>query len=103
MYRSTDKFRTRKHSFQRTTESGIIGCFDNDSLWARTFAQQTQPVKKFGKPHKTKSKKNKVTNPDLLPVSSTITSLLPFPNDINLGSNSDSDVYVQFLQRNNGC
>jgi hypothetical protein len=98
MYRSTDKFRTRKHSFQRTTESGIIGCFDNDSLWARTLQQQTQPVKKFGKPHKTKSKKNKVTNL----IASTITSLLPFSNDINLGSNSDSDVCPVFSKETMG-
>lgn len=78
----------------------LLAVSDNDSLWARTLQQQTQPVKKFGKPHKTKSKKNKVTNPDPISASiSTITSLLPFSNDINLGSNSDSDVYVQFLAK----
>ncbi len=78
----------------------LLKVFGNDSLWARTLKQQTQPVKKFGKSHKNKNKKNTIHSPDPITASiSTLTSLLPFSNDINLGSNSDSDVYVQFLAK----
>ncbi|MPW44546.1 selenocysteine synthase [Acinetobacter guerrae] len=78
----------------------LLNVFGNDSLWARTLQQQPKTIKKFGKTHKSKTKKNKVSNPDPISASiSTITSFLPFSNDINLGSNSDSDVYVQFLAK----
>ena len=78
----------------------LLRAFDNDSLWMRTLQQQPQPVKKFGKSHKSKTQKNKISNPDPISASiTTISSLLPFSNDIHLGSNSDSDVYVQFLAK----
>ncbi|MBJ9986561.1 selenocysteine synthase [Acinetobacter sp. S40] len=87
---------------EQSSSQELLSVFGNDSLWARTLQQQPQAVKKFGQSHKGKSKKNKVSNPDPISASiSTITSLLPFSNDVNLGSNSNSDVYVQFLAKKN--
>lgn len=77
----------------------LMQVFGHDTLWQR--AQQTQPPKKLGK--NTKHNAHKIIpTPNPLSASwSTISNLLPFHNDLDLGSNSDTDIYVQFLAKKN--
>lgn len=82
----------------------LIAVFGQDSLWERTQKNYPKNIKKFGK----SKKKTKVTaqpvsltNP-LTASWNTLSSLLPFSNGLDLGANSDSDVYVQFLAQKNG-
>lgn len=77
----------------------LMATFGQDSLWERTQKNYPKEIKKFGK----SKKKTKVTpkavsltNP-LTASWNTLSSLLPFSNGLDLGANSDSDVYVQFL------
>ncbi|ENX17336.1 hypothetical protein F895_01281 [Acinetobacter sp. CIP 64.2] len=75
----------------------LMVVFGDDSLAQR--AQQPQVVKKLGKMTKHKVHHN-IIRPNPLSASwSTISSWLPFNNDLDLGSNSDTDIYVQFLAK----
>lgn len=77
----------------------LMSVFGHDTLWQR--AQQPQPVKKLGKSNKHHSQQ-KLATPNSLSASwTTISSLLPFSNDLDLGANSDTDIYVQFLAQKN--
>ncbi|RJE69228.1 selenocysteine synthase [Acinetobacter sp. JS678] len=76
----------------------LMAVFGNDTLWRR--ATQPEPTyKAFGK----KKKKNSSaqvspTNP-LSASWATISTWMPFENNLDLGSNSENDVYVQFLAK----
>lgn len=78
----------------------LLAVFGQDSLWERTLKHQVVPKKKLGR-SKTKHKKTvKSTASDPISASiDTLKSFLPFQNDIDLGANSDSDIYVQFLAK----
>ncbi|MCH7314921.1 selenocysteine synthase [Acinetobacter sp. ANC 3882] len=75
----------------------LMAVFGDDSLWLR--AQQPQALKKLGKNSKHTTHKNISTTNPLSAGWSTISSWLPFSNDLDLGSNSNTDVYVQFLAK----
>ncbi|WP_343578516.1 selenocysteine synthase [Acinetobacter sp.] len=77
----------------------LMAVFGNDTLWQR--AQQLQPVKKLGKNNKHHSQQKLATANPLSASWSTISSLLPFNNDLDLGANSDTDIYIQFLAQKN--
>lgn len=77
----------------------LMAVFGNDTLWQQ--AQQPQPVKKLGKNNKHHSQQKLATANPLSASWSTISSLLPFSNDLDLGANSDTDIYVQFLAKKN--
>ena len=77
----------------------LMAVFGTDTLWQR--AQQPQPVKKLGKNDKHHSQQKHATPNPLSASWSTISSLLPFSNDLDLGANSDTDIYVQFLAKKN--
>ncbi|MFJ1521079.1 selenocysteine synthase [Acinetobacter sp. ABJ_C1_1] len=76
----------------------LMAVFGNDTLWSRA-TQPKHPYKTLGK------KKKKASTPhisvsNLLTASwDTISTWMPFENNLDLGSNSDSDVYVQFLAK----
>lgn len=75
----------------------LMAVFGHDSLWQR--AQTTPMVKQLGQ-HKKNAVITKIPTPNSLTASwETISAWLPFNNDLNLGSNSDQDVYVQFLAK----
>ncbi|WHP04295.1 MULTISPECIES: selenocysteine synthase [Acinetobacter] len=77
----------------------LMQVFGDDSLWQR--AQQPQTIKKLGKNSKHSAHK---TIPTANPISagwSTLSGWLPFNNDLDLGTNSDTDIYVQFLAKKN--
>lgn len=77
----------------------LMAAFGQDSLWERTEKNYPKEIKKFGKSKKKTKvipKSVSLTNP-LTASWNTLSSLLPFSNGLDLGSNSDSDVYVQFL------
>ena len=76
----------------------LMAVFGEDSLWQR--AQQPPPLKKLGKVIKHHQSHKSINTPN--PVSAswgTISSWLPFNNDLDLGSNSNTDIYVQFLAK----
>ncbi|ENX44420.1 hypothetical protein F887_00351 [Acinetobacter sp. NIPH 2100] len=75
----------------------LMAVFGDDSLWLR--AQQPQALKKLGKTSKHTTHKNISTLNPLSASWSTISSWLPFSNNLDLGSNSNTDVYVQFLAK----
>lgn len=76
----------------------LMAVFGNDTLWRRA-TQPEQTYKAFGKKKKkTSSAQISATNP-LSASWATISTWMPFENDIDLGSNSESDVYVQFLAK----
>lgn len=76
----------------------LMAVFGNDTLWKRA-TQPEQTYKAFGKKKKkTSSAQISATNP-LSASWATISTWMPFENDIDLGSNSESDVYVQFLAK----
>lgn len=77
----------------------LMAVFGTDTLWQR--AQQPQPVKKLGKNNKHHSQQKLATSNPLSASWSTISSLLPFSNDLDLGANSDTDIYIQFLAKKN--
>ncbi|WP_032881645.1 hypothetical protein [Acinetobacter sp. WC-323] len=77
----------------------LMAVFGTDTLWQR--AQQPQPVKKLGKDNKHHSQQKLATANPLSASWSTISSLLPFSNDLDLGANSDTDIYIQFLAKKN--
>lgn len=76
----------------------LMAVFGNDTLWKRSI-QPEQTYKALGK----KNKKNSSTQVSVInPLSAswaTISTWMPFENDLDLGSNSDSDIYVQFLAK----
>ncbi|QWZ60715.1 selenocysteine synthase [Acinetobacter pittii] len=76
----------------------LMAVFGNDTLWKRAI-QPEQTYKALGK----KNKKNSSTQVSVInPLSAswaTISTWMPFENDLDLGSNSDSDIYVQFLAK----
>ncbi|ARD30360.1 selenocysteine synthase [Acinetobacter lactucae] len=76
----------------------LMAVFGNDTLWKRA-TQPEQTYKALGK----KNKKNSSTQVSVInPLSAswaTISTWMPFENDLDLGSNSDSDIYVQFLAK----
>ncbi|QIT19374.1 selenocysteine synthase [Acinetobacter pittii] len=76
----------------------LMAVFGNDTLWKRA-TQPEQTYKAFGKKKKkTSSAQISATNP-LSASWATISTWMPFENDLDLGSNSESDVYVQFLAK----
>lgn len=76
----------------------LMAVFGNDTLWKRA-TQPEQTYKALGK----RKKKNSSTQVSIInPLSAswaTISTWMPFENDLDLGSNSDSDIYVQFLAK----
>ncbi|USA52946.1 selenocysteine synthase [Acinetobacter sp. C32I] len=75
----------------------LMTVFGEDSLWQR--AQQPPLIKKLGKTSKHLSHQT-ISTPNPVSASwSTISSWLPFNNDLDLGSNSNTDIYVQFLAK----
>lgn len=76
----------------------LMAVFGNDTLWKRA-TQPEQTYKAFGKKKKkTSSAQISATNP-LSASWATISTWMPFENDLDLGSNSENDVYVQFLAK----
>jgi len=76
----------------------LMAVFRNDTLWKRA-TQPEQTYKALGKRKKKNSSPQvSVTNP-LSASWATISTWMPFENDLDLGSNSDSDIYVQFLAK----
>ncbi|MBN6494437.1 selenocysteine synthase [Acinetobacter pittii] len=76
----------------------LMAVFGNDTLWKRA-TQPEQTYKALGKrKKKNSSTRVSVTNP-LSASWATISTWMPFENDLDLGSNSDSDIYVQFLAK----
>lgn len=75
-----------------------MAVFGNDTLWKRA-TQPEQTYKAFGKKKKkTSSTQVSTTNP-LSASWATISTWMPFENNLDLGSNSENDVYVQFLAK----
>ncbi len=75
----------------------LMAVFGNDTLWQR--AQQSQAPKRMGKLSRHPDQhKISPANP-FIASWATISSLLPFGTDLDLGANSDTDVYVQFLAK----
>lgn len=76
----------------------LMAVFGNDTLWKRA-TQPEQPYKALGKKKKkASSNQTEPTNP-LTASWATISTWMPFENNLDLGSNSESDVYVQFLAK----
>ncbi|AVI33803.1 hypothetical protein J564_0330 [Acinetobacter baumannii 1525283] len=75
-----------------------MAVFGNDTLWSRA-AQRKHPYKTFGKIKKKASTLHVSENNPLTASWNTISTWMPFENDLDLGSNSESDVYVQFLAK----
>ncbi|MBJ9420456.1 selenocysteine synthase [Acinetobacter oleivorans] len=76
----------------------LMAVFGNDTLWKRA-TQPEQTYKAFGKKKK-KTSSTQVSTTNLLSASwATISTWMPFENNLDLGSNSENDVYVQFLAK----
>ncbi|KKC43147.1 hypothetical protein [Acinetobacter sp. V2] len=76
----------------------LMAVFGNDTLWKR--ATQPEPTyKAFGKKKKKNSSAQVSTTNPLSASWATISTWMPFENNLDLGSNSESDVYVQFLAK----
>ncbi|WP_336165800.1 selenocysteine synthase [Acinetobacter sp. 161(2023)] len=76
----------------------LMAVFGNDTLWSRA-TQHKHPYKTLGKKKKKDSTSHiSVSNP-LTASWDTISTWMPFENNLDLGSNSESDVYVQFLAK----
>lgn len=76
----------------------LMAVFGNDTLWKRA----TQPeltYKTFGKKKKKNSSAQVSTTNPLSASWATISTWMPFENNLDLGSNSENDVYVQFLAK----
>ncbi|PTV45883.1 selenocysteine synthase [Acinetobacter oleivorans] len=76
----------------------LMAVFGNDTLWKRA-AQPTHPYKAFGKKKKKNSSAQVSTTNPLSASWATISTWMPFENNLDLGSNSENDVYVQFLAK----
>ncbi|WP_367880329.1 selenocysteine synthase [Acinetobacter oleivorans] len=76
----------------------LMAVFGNDTLWRR--ATQPEPTyKTFGKKKKKNSSAQVSTTNPLSASWATISTWMPFENNLDLGSNSENDVYVQFLAK----
>lgn len=76
----------------------LMAVFGNDTLWTR--ATQPEPTyKAFGKKKKKNSSAQVSTTNPLSASWATISTWMPFENNLDLGSNSENDVYVQFLAK----
>lgn len=76
----------------------LMAVFGNDTLWKRA-TQPEQTYKALGK-RKKKNSSTHVSGTNPLSASwATISTWMPFENDLDLGANSDSDIYVQFLAK----
>ncbi|MFV5660298.1 selenocysteine synthase [Acinetobacter pittii] len=76
----------------------LMAVFGNDTLWKRA-TQPEHPYKAFGK-RKKKNSSAQISSTNPLSASwATISTWMPFENNLDLGSNSESDVYVQFLAK----
>lgn len=76
----------------------LMAVFGSDTLWKRA-TQPEQPYKALGKKKKkASSNQTEPTNP-LSASWATISTWMPFENNLDIGSNSESDVYVQFLAK----
>ncbi|URM40713.1 selenocysteine synthase [Acinetobacter sp. AS23] len=76
----------------------LMAVFGNDTLWKRA----TQPeltYKTFGKKKRKNSSAQVSTTNPLSASWATISTWMPFENNLDLGSNSENDVYVQFLAK----
>lgn len=76
----------------------LMAVFGNDTLWKRA-TQPEQTYKAFGKKKKKNSSAQVSTNNPLSASWATISTWMPFENNLDLGSNSENDVYVQFLAK----
>ena len=74
-----------------------MAVFGNDTLWKRA-TQPEHPYKTLGKKKKNSLAQVSTTNP-LSASWATISTWMPFENNLDLGSNSENDVYVQFLAK----
>ncbi|CAI3148590.1 hypothetical protein MWMV2_MWMV2_02598 [Acinetobacter oleivorans] len=76
----------------------LMAVFGNDTLWRR--ATQPEPTyKAFGKKKKKNSSTQVSTTNPLSASWATLSTWMPFENNLDLGSNSENDVYVQFLAK----
>lgn len=76
----------------------LMAVFGNDTLWKRA-TQPEQPYKALGKKKKKASSNQAAPTNPLTASWATISTWMPFENNLDLGSNSESDVYVQFLAK----
>ncbi|MFV5344015.1 selenocysteine synthase [Acinetobacter oleivorans] len=76
----------------------LMAVFGNDTLWKRA-TQPEQTYKAFGKKKKKNSSAQVSTTNPLSASWATISTWMPFENNLDLGSNSENDVYVQFLAK----
>lgn len=76
----------------------LMAVFGNDTLWRRA-TQPEQTYKAFGKKKKKNSSTQVSTTNPLSASWATISTWMPFENNLDLGSNSENDVYVQFLAK----
>lgn len=76
----------------------LMAVFGSDTLWKRA-TQPEQTYKAFGKKKKKNSSAQVSTTNPLSASWATISTLMPFENNLDLGSNSENDVYVQFLAK----
>jgi len=76
----------------------LMAVFGNDTLWRRV-TQPEQTYKAFGKKKKKNSSAQFSTTNPLSASWATISTWIPFENNLDLGSNSENDVYVQFLAK----
>lgn len=76
----------------------LMAVFGNDTLWRRV-TQPEQTYKAFGKKKKKNSSAQVSTTNPLSASWATISTWMPFENNLDLGSNSENDVYVQFLAK----
>lgn len=76
----------------------LMAVFGNDTLWTRA-TQPEQTYKAFGKKKKKNSSAQVSTTNPLSASWATISTWMPFENNLDLGSNSENDVYVQFLAK----
>lgn len=76
----------------------LMAVFGNDTLWRRV-TQPEQTYKAFGKKKKKNSSAQFSTTNPLSASWATISTWMPFENNLDLGSNSENDVYVQFLAK----
>ena len=76
----------------------LMAVFGDDTLWKRA-TQPEQTYKAFGKKKKKNSSAQVSTTNPLSASWATISTWMPFENNLDLGSNSENDVYVQFLAK----
>jgi len=75
-----------------------MAVFGNDTLWKRA-TQPEHSYKALGKKKKKASSNQAAPTNPLTASWATISTWMPFENNLDLGSNSESDVYVQFLAK----